>query len=131
MSLLILDDGFLDHAKFIRAVRGASSAAVHLWLGLMIYCKQHLTDGYVPIDVVSYVHGPAPRWRARALEALIDAKLVERADPGTLRVHDFLDWNDSREEVERKSAARRAGSKRRREQGATSERQPGRTITMT
>lgn len=125
MSLLILDDGFLDHAKFIRATRVASSAAVHLWLGLMVYCKKHLTDGLVPIDVVGSVNGPAPRWRARALQALIDAQLIEQVDPSTLRVHDFLDWNDSREEVERKSAARRAGAKRRREGGATSDRRQG------
>jgi len=125
MSLLIIDDGFLDHAKFIRAVRVASSAAVHLWLGLMCYCKQQLTDGLVPIDVVSDVHGPAARWRARALQSLIDAGLVERVDENTIRVHDYLDWNDSRAEVERKSAARKAGAKRRRELGAMSDRQQG------
>lgn len=124
MSLLILDDGILDHAKFIRATRAASSAAVHLWLGLMIYCKQQLTDGLVPIDVVSDVHGPVPRWRARALEALIDAKLIERVDASTLRVHGYLDRNDSREEIERKSAARRAGAKRRRDVDPTTTRQP-------
>lgn len=113
MSYLQLDDGILDHPKFVRALR-RSAGAVHLWLGLMIYCKKHLTDGLVPLDMLPLVHGPAPRWRQAALDALLEERLVERSKDGGLLVHDYLDWNLSKAEIERKSADRKAAAERRR-----------------
>lgn len=107
MSWLQVDDRFLDHPKVVRAVRLAGSPAVHLWLGLMSFCKQHLTDGVIPADMVDAVAGPAPRWRGRALDALVEVGLIER-DPSALRVHDYLVLNESRESIERKASARRA-----------------------
>jgi hypothetical protein len=108
MSYLKIDDGFLDHPKFVRAERLAPGGAVHLWLGLMVFCKRHLTDGVVPVDMLDRVHGPARRWRRRALEALVDVGLVERDPDGGVRVHDYLEWNLSKAEIERRSADRKA-----------------------
>jgi len=124
VSYLQLDDGILDHPKFIRADREAPSGAVHLWLGLMAYCKRHLTDGVVPLDMLPKVQGPPPRWRKRALDALIGAGLIERT--GTeLRVHDYLEWNLSKAEIERKSADRKAAADRRRKDLESRAQQPG------
>jgi hypothetical protein len=108
MSYLQLDDDLLNHPKFVRADRLAPSSAVHLWLGLMSYCKRLLTDGVVPIDMLPRVNGPGPRWRGRALDALIEVGLIERTET-ELRVHDFLEWNLSKTEIERKSAVRKLG----------------------
>jgi hypothetical protein len=102
VSWLKIDDRILDHPKFVRAERQAASTAIHLWVGLMSYCKQHRTDGWVPIDMLARVNGPRGRWRARALEALIAEKLVER-EGDRLHVHDYLDWNPSRYEIEHPS----------------------------
>ena len=98
MSWLKFDDRFLDHPKFVRLEDKAPSRGVHLFLGLVSYCKQHVTDGRVPRDMIRKVNGPHQRWRMQALEALVDVELVE-ADGDELVIHDFLDWNPSREEI--------------------------------
>lgn len=107
MSWLLLDDRILAHPKFVRAERLGGSAAFHLWVGLLSFCKQRLTDGVVPLDMVDKVDGPAPRWRARALDALVGAGLVQR-DEVAVRLHDYLAHNDSRAHVERKLSEKRA-----------------------
>jgi hypothetical protein len=99
MTWLKFDDRILDHPKFVRAERLAGSTALHLWVGLMSYCKQHRTDGWVPLDMFKRVNGPRGRWRQRALDALLEVGLVE-LDGDRLHVHDYLDWNPSRKEIE-------------------------------
>jgi hypothetical protein len=99
MSWLKFDDRILDHPKFVRAERGAGSTAFHLWVGFVSYAKQHRTDGWVPFDMLNCVNGPRRRYRLRALAALVDAGLVER-EGDRLHVHDYLDWNASRKEIE-------------------------------
>lgn len=99
MSYLELDDGILDHPKFIRAARRGGSDAIHLWLGLRAYCGQHLTDGHVPADMIDEVRGPKdPEKRAHALEVLKDCKLLDERPDG-IEMHDFLDWSASKEEI--------------------------------
>jgi hypothetical protein len=99
VSWLKFDDRILDHPKFVKAERLAGSTAFHLWVGLLAYCKQHRTDGWVPIEMLSRVNGPRGRWRKRAFSALVEVGLVE--DEGhRLHLHDYLDWNASRYEIE-------------------------------
>ncbi len=107
MSWLELDDQILAHPKFVRAVKLGGSEAVHLWLGLRAYCGQHLTDGLVPEDMLDEVRGPTnPKLRARALDALRTVGLVDAAEGG-VKLHDYLDWSSSREEVlQRRESAR-------------------------
>jgi hypothetical protein len=106
MSWIGLDDGILEHPKFIRAVNMAGSEAVHLWLGLRAYCARHLTDGHVPADMVDEVRGPRGRKRQEALAALVHVGLLEQRD-GAIIMHDYLDWSESRDSVLRKRAAAR------------------------
>ncbi len=109
MTWITLDDQILSHPKFVRAERLAGSTALHLWLGLLSYCKRRLTDGVIPLDMVPRVDGPARRWRGRALEALATAELVHLdREAGVVRMHDYLDHNDSRAHVERKLSEKRA-----------------------
>ncbi len=128
MSWLILDDQILRHPKFVRAHRLAGSSAIHLWLGFDAYCKQHKSDGLVPADMIATVDGPDKRWRRRALEALLAVGLLER-DGDDLRLHDFLDWNESREEIASKEEARRASRQRHASVGGASHRASGERST--
>lgn len=130
MSWLQVDDRFLDHPKVVRAVRLAGSPAVHLWLGLMAFCKQRLTDGVIPADMVDAVAGPSPRWRPRALDALVTVGLIER-EASDYRVHDYLALNESRETIERKASERRAKDDARRAAHLASLREAPKTKTET
>jgi hypothetical protein len=99
MSWLELDDGILEHPKFIRAVKLGGSEAVHLWLGLRAYCGKHLTDGAIPKDMLDEVRGPTnPKKREVALAALFTVGLLDDGGSDVL-MHDFLDWSSSREAV--------------------------------
>lgn len=125
MSWCELDDGILDNPKFIRAAKEGGSDAIHLWLGLKCYCSKHLTDGFVPEDMLDEVRGPrSPKARERAMRALMSARLVHLADGG-YQMHDYLDWSSSREEVLARRAAAR--ERKQRSRGAdTSVRRPSR-----
>lgn len=84
---------FPTHPKVIRA---GSDAA---WLAVcaMAYCRKHLTDGVLPAAVV-------PTLAAVKRPMILASKLVEvglwETAPDAFIVHDFLQWNPSREEVE-------------------------------
>lgn len=108
MTWIELDDGILDHPKFIRAVRLGGSQAVHLWLGLRAYCSKNLTDGEIPADMLDEVRGPKDKERTAALKVLIEVGLIRRPEPaGPIRMHDYLQWSSSREMVlERREKAR-------------------------
>ena len=100
MSWLELDDGILEHPKFVRAIKLAGSEAVHLWLGLRAYCGKHLTDGFVAEDMMDEVKGPKdPEKRAAALDALFEVGLLEKTRRAGLQMHDYLQWSKSREQV--------------------------------
>lgn len=99
MSYLELDDGILDHPKFVLAADRGGSGAIHMWLGLRAYCGQHVTDGDIPKYMLKKVSGPErPRDREHALAVLIEVRLVEdRTDH--YQLHDFLDHCRSRDEI--------------------------------
>lgn len=100
MSWVRIHDGAMTHPKIV----GLSDKAFRLWIWGLSYSQQHLTDGLVVSIAI-------PRRLVRAIEDLTAAALWERADAG-FRIHDYLDWNDSREIV----LAKRKGIKRRVEQ---------------
>jgi len=100
MSWIELDDGILDHPKFIRAIKLGGSEALHLWLALRVYCAKHLTDGSVPRDMLAEVRGPQNQAkRERALDALLTVGLLEEDGESGYRLHDFLQWSKSRAEI--------------------------------
>ncbi len=98
MSWIKIDDRLLDHPKFVRLEALAPSRGLHLWVGLMSYAKQQLTDGRVPRDMLRKVQGPHYRWRQNALDALVAVGLVEVSGDDLL-IHDYLDWNPSRQKI--------------------------------
>jgi hypothetical protein len=102
-----LDDQFPKHPKVI----GLSDAAFRLQVSGICYCAQYRTNGLIPAEVVPLL---VIRFKPAALNELTSRGLwVPLLDDGAYEVHDFLQWNRSREEIEsereRKSKAGKKG----------------------
>lgn len=90
----------------------AGNEAWSLWAAAVMYCNRHNTDGYVTLAAlaVDCLPRPIPPAKARKLaDALCNARarpegkgLFELDRNDMYRVHDFLDWNPSKVEVESK-----------------------------
>lgn len=93
MAWLKIDDRVRTHPKIARA----GPAAAWLWFCGVCYAREHLTDGFLPKEIVPTLAGGLPSpWKHAA--KLVEVHLWEDA-LGGYRVHDFLDWNPSRSEV--------------------------------
>lgn len=111
MPWVRIDENALEHPK----IGGLPDGAFRLWVQALAYCQKFLTDGYVPDHAVRSLLAYSPRRRA----ALERTGLWDAAESG-IRVHDYLEWNDSRQDVlEKRDAAkermRNAREKRSRE----------------
>lgn len=111
-----LDDGILDHPKFVRAVAKGGGDVVHLWLGLRAYCSKNLSNGLIPSDMIDDVRGPRdPEKRATALAVLREVKLLDEHADG-VAMHNYLKWSSSRREVlDRRKKARERKARSREE----------------
>ena len=99
-----LHDGFPRHPK----VSGLSDAAFRLHVCAICYAGEYLTDGVVGAHVVATL---VPRFRAKALEELLRNGLWTERD-GDYEIHDFLEWNRSRAEAERRRQMRSTAGKK-------------------
>lgn len=118
MPWLKLDDQFCDHPKIIEA--GPLAGWLHV-CG-MLYCARLLTDGFIPAGQVRKL---ADVDNAGALaDTLVEVGLWDRVDGG-FQVHDYLEYNPSREKV----LAERDANKQRQERYR--ERHSDRTNTVT
>jgi hypothetical protein len=112
----------------------AGNEAWGLWAAAVMYCNRHNTDGYVTLAAlaVDCLPRPIPLAKARKLaDELLNARLrpegkglfeLDRND--MYRVHDFLDWNPSKVEVESKRKLDRDRKRGGRGVDADSERNP-------
>jgi hypothetical protein len=100
MAWVRLDDVFDDHPKLL----GLPLECVGLHVFGLTYSARHLTDGALTPPIVSHLS----RGRDDLAQQLVDAGLWEALDGGW-QIHDFLDYNPSREQVEadRKAARER------------------------
>ena len=114
MAWARLNDGIFDHPKCI----DAGEDATNLFVRSIVWCSKQLTDGRVPKAALRVL---TQRRDAEALAAkLLEVGLWEERD-GAWWVHDFLDYNPSRESVEgrradvsaKRSAAGKAGNAKR------------------
>lgn len=80
----------MDHPK----VGALSDGAFRLWVQGLTYCQKHLTDGFI---AAAFVRG-LTAYSAKRVEALVTAGLWDRTEKG-ITVHDYLQWNDSKEIV--------------------------------
>lgn len=92
MPYLNLDDNYADHPK----VDALSDGAFRLHTAGLLYASKHLTDGYVPAHRVPRL---IRTYRPRLLAELMTTCLWKPADAG-YTIHDYLDWNRSREQIE-------------------------------
>ena len=109
MTWANFDDNFADHPKTL----GLSDGAFRLHVSAILYCSRHLTDGFVP-----KVKAPrlTPNYKPSHLRELLQKGLWQGAGD-EYELHDYLEWNRSRESIvserARKSEAGRRGAKRR------------------
>ena len=107
---LRIDDGFADHPK----IEALSSDGLRAHLKGMCYCARYLTDGKVPVTVARRMADP-PVLDELQRVGRDDEKgrpgLWEETD-GYFVIHDFLDFNPSREEYEQTVARKSAAGKR-------------------
>ena len=108
-----LDDSLYDHPK-LDALGPAKLAGVGLWALAISWSNRWLTDGIVPADRIRKLGGTAT-----IAERLVVAGLFDRCDE-SYRIHDFLKFNNSAEQVmakreQRREAGRRGGLARNRD----------------
>lgn len=89
MTWVKLDDRFHDHPKIV----GLSSDAYRAFVGGLCYCSRHLTDGTIPLRAARVL---ASR---KAADELVNAELWSVIASGVV-VHDYLDYQPRRSEVE-------------------------------
>jgi hypothetical protein len=109
MAWFALDDGFDTHPK----VRKAGNAAVGLFVRLGVHATRHLTEGHLDGDIVRR-YGTEPNVRKLIAVGMLHAHGHEclrcpQPAEGDFVIHDYLDYNKSRAQIE---AAREAARKR-------------------
>jgi hypothetical protein len=105
VTYVYLDDNFAGHPK----IAPLSDRAFRLHITGILYCSRHQTDG-----IVSAVALPRMMFRyQRPLAELVDRAIWLDVDPGYYEIHDYLDWNKSRAEIEKLAAARADAARKR------------------
>lgn len=106
MSWLKLDDQMAEHRKTRRAIRAGGLAAFGLHTLALLHCSRYLTDGFIDEEFVEEAFDAAktrPKDRKAIVQALIDGGQWVPCDDGW-HLHDYLDHNPSRADVEAKRA---------------------------
>ena len=100
------------HDKVIGIPERKRAEAFGFYCAAVCYCQDNRTDGMIRTAELMRVF-PDPRFQ-RLVDELETAKLLDPVDGGFM-VHDYLDWNKSREqiehEIEHKRSSGRAGGK--------------------
>jgi hypothetical protein len=116
-----LDDHFDEHEKFLRA----GPVPTFLWLRCLAYCNRNLTDGFIPYRVaMERAWSADPTDPKELIDTLLEIGLWELVEPHGYRMHDYLEYQPSRQTVlrERQSARDRMGRLRSGEHRANSDR---------
>jgi len=102
--MLKFDDQFPIHRKVSRL----SDAAFRLHVEAIFWCARNLTDGFIGQgDLVSVSRYRRPQGY---VAELVNGGLWDVVDDGW-QIHDYLDWQDSRDKVLRIREARRAAGR--------------------
>jgi hypothetical protein len=103
LSWVKLDDNFPDHPK----VALLPLRARWVFIQGLCYAARYMTDGLIPEQVANRWEGPA------APAALVEAGLWETDEGRAFRIHDYLIYNPSKEELEARSDANRRNARKR------------------
>jgi hypothetical protein len=95
MAWVRIDDRAMSHPKIV----GLNDQAFRLWVWGLSYAQQHLTNGILTSEAL-------PARLKRFATDLVAKRLWDAQATGGFQIHDFLEWNDSRDVViQRKLAA--------------------------
>jgi hypothetical protein len=111
VAWLRIDDRVRTHPKIVEA----GPEAAWVWFSGICYCREHLTDGFIPSAMLASLVPGVNERKVRLLAAKLTEARLWHADPKGYRVHDFLDWNPSREQV----MVKREEDRKRKEKGST------------
>jgi hypothetical protein len=96
------DDKYLTNRKIMQA--GLEARALHQ--ASIIYCAGELTDGLIPGGVIFKLCALSDIVNVEStVDRLVELNLYEKTDAGYM-VHDYLDYNPSREQVLKTRAVR-------------------------
>lgn len=106
MAWFKVDDNLSTHLKVVKA----GNEAMGLWVRSGSWAAQHMTDGYVPIEVVQLFGATA-----QLADRLVEAGLWHTKDDG-YEFNDWLEFQPSREKVisEREAGRQRVAKARER-----------------
>lgn len=104
MAWVRLQESAMTHPKILDLPDGA----FRLWVWGLCYCQTHLTDGAIPVKAL-------PAGRRKQAEQLIEARLWEGLAEDGYGVHDYLQWNDTRDVVLKKRQGSRTRAEKSRE----------------
>jgi len=91
MPWVRIDEHAMSHPK----ISGLSDGAFRLWVQALAHCQNFLTDGVVvPVALKGL-----PAYTAKRRTELVAAGLWNNAPDAGILVHDYLQWNESREQV--------------------------------
>ncbi len=110
MAWVKLDDQAPRNAKLLKA----GPAAAWMWVCGLAYCQAHTTGGFIPTVAVPMLGIRGSERSHRLVKVLVKCRLFDRKVGGFV-VHDYLEFNESREEaIARKAelSAKRAASGR-------------------
>lgn len=96
MSWVRVDDKFWCHPK----TATLSAGALRLWLFALCWSAQHEQDGAVPRAVLASLRGTP-----KLAQELVSAGLWEEESQAVWRIHDFLEYQPSREQRKAQRAA--------------------------
>jgi len=99
MTWIKLDDNFADHQKIL----SVSDRALRLHINALCWAARSMSDGEIPATVL-----PALRGTAKIAAELAGAGLWDTTSRGGWAIHDYLEYNPSREALEADRAEARA-----------------------
>lgn len=98
MPFIRLSDNYIDHPK----ISALSDGAFRLWHECLAFCRKHQTDGLIPKKNMLQCHS----YRSKRLDELL-RPWMEGANPLAVlipsfgfKIHDYLEWNLSKEEAD-------------------------------
>jgi hypothetical protein len=109
MPWVKLDDHWMDHPKIARAGRDARD----MWLASLTWCARHLTDGAFPAEMIPCFAVTAGIDVANCqtlARRLLEVCLWDATDNGYV-VHDYLDYNPTKEQSIATSDARKSSGR--------------------
>lgn len=95
-----LDDQMYAHPKVRRAL-ALEPSSIALFALAISWSAGHEQDGHVSQEAMEMLL-PSAKRRQKALDVLDEVGLIQRNGDGAYVIHDYLDYNLSREDLEKR-----------------------------